>query len=96
MIELDRTVTPIFVAGDAGRTEEKIFEQKVRKGTKGRKSQKNLGRLCGVGITLAQLGVRSNSVELERTRTLQKTGEKIAKSLGITGNDRSRSNSIKL
>ena len=34
MIELDRTVTPIFVAGDAGRTEEKIFEQKVRKGTK--------------------------------------------------------------
>ena len=76
MIELDRTVTPIFVAGDAGRTEEKIFEQKVRKGTKGRKSQKNLGRLCGGGTTLAQLGIRSNSNELEHSKKPGKNCQK--------------------
>ena len=44
MIEHDQTVTPIFVAGDDGRTEEKIFEQKVRKDTKGRMKNPGAGR----------------------------------------------------
>ena len=35
-IELDQTVTLDFAARDDGRTEEKIFEQKVRKVTKER------------------------------------------------------------
>ena len=38
-IELDQTLTPNFAARDCGRTEEKIFEQKVTKGRKGRKSR---------------------------------------------------------
>ena len=36
--ELEQTVTPDFAALNNSRTEEKIFEQKVRKVTKGRES----------------------------------------------------------
>ena len=43
-IELNQTVTPNFVVRDGGRTEEKIFEQKVRKDTKGRMKNPGAGR----------------------------------------------------
>ena len=48
--------------------DEKSFEQKVRKVTKGRKLHETFGRLCGVGKPLAQLGCRTNSVEVARTQ----------------------------
>ncbi len=37
MVEVDRTLTPIFSERDDSRIEEKNFEQKLRKVTKGRR-----------------------------------------------------------
>ena len=49
VIEVDRTVTPDFVARDSSGTEEKIFEQKATKATKFGKSRRertNLAKLA--------------------------------------------------
>ena len=64
-IELERTVTPDFAARDDGRTEEKIFEQKETKVTKGRKSPEAFGRLFVRGRETTR--ETEDSVELDRT-----------------------------
>ena len=82
--KLEQTLTPNSRQRDDSRTDEKIFEQKVRKVTKGRESQVTFGRGAGSGNHSHNWHVgrtRSNCVELEQTRTHRKTGEMIAKSL---------------
>ena len=51
--KLEQTLTPNSRQRDDTKKKEKIFEQKDTKLTKGRESQENFGRLCGVGKPLA-------------------------------------------
>ena len=82
-IELHQTLTPNFAQAGSCRTEEKIFEQKDTKLTKGRESQETFGRslvrrretnrITPVGVDVSG---NSNSIELRQTRTNSNTPQK--------------------
>ena len=102
-IELERTLTRDLLSLDGSETEGKIFEQKETKLTKWRKTRSDfssfwdhLGAFAVQEMKTRNDHENENSVELDRTVTNSSATKKMDESLWITGNGRSRTNSIEL